>query len=192
MRALGKDEKSVGPLTPVEANNKMFRSLKNLQIDPHAPPPGVFVYSTETYYDQLDGQMLLHHPRYLILVERAQQLWFEQLLGAPRFDWQNFPDLYLVVRRLEIDYLESIAGVMPVHVVLWPGQLRAAKQETHFAFFSEDGKRLFCRGRRVNCKVDPKSHQPQIWTDTFMQRMHAELDKLQAPWRTRDSASPRK
>lgn len=120
--------------------------------------------------------MLLHHPRYLIFVERAQQLWFEQLLGAGRFDWQNFPDLYLVVRRLEIEYLQSVDGVMPLLIALWPGTLRAAKQETCFAFFSADGQTLLCRGRRVNCKVDPKTHQPQIWSDLFRERMQAQID----------------
>lgn len=151
-----------------------------MQIDPQAPPPGVFLYSTETHYDQLDGQMVLHHPRYLVLVERAQQLWFESLLGSQRFDWQGFPDLYLVVRRIEIDYFDSIDGVMPVHIALWCGTLRAAKHETRFAFFDGTGRRLFCRGKRWNCKVDPQTHEPRMWSDAFRERMEAERQRVDA------------
>lgn len=142
-----------------------------MHIDPNNPPQGAFLYPTETHYDQLDGQMLLHHPRYLVLVERAQQQWFEEILNAPRFDWQNFPDMYVVVRKLELDYVFSIDGVRDILVLLWPGKIRAASQVTHFAFLSADGQRLHAYGYRQNCKVDPLSHEPRIWSDAFREQM---------------------
>jgi len=134
------------------------------------PENGKFIFHTETFYDQLDGQMLLHHPRYLVFLERAQQSWIEQVLEAPRFDWQNFPDLYLVVRKLEIEYLHSVDGVRDLSVHLWCGGVRAAKMSTCFEIRSRDGETLFARGERTNCKVSPQTHEPVIWSDLFLER----------------------
>ena len=131
--------------------------------------PGHFYFETETYYDQLDGQMILHHPRYFVFIERAQQAWMESVLGAPRFDWRNFPDMYLVVRKLEAEYLVPIEGVRDITVVLWPVSIRAAKLEIHFEIRSPDLGTLYCRGLRLNCKVDKETHRPVFWTDGFMQ-----------------------
>ncbi|MFP4281757.1 MAG: acyl-CoA thioesterase [Opitutales bacterium] len=133
-------------------------------------PAGCFLYRTETHYDDLDGQMLVHHPKYLTLVERAQQAWFEAVLEAPRFDWRNFPDMYHVVRRVEVDYLSPIDGVMPVAVVLWCQRLRAAGMTTGFALQTDDGSRLFARGARTNCRIALEDHRPVMWTETFLER----------------------
>ena len=130
--------------------------------------PGHFYFETETYYDQLDGQMILHHPRYFVFVERAQQAWMEEVLGAPRFDWRNFPDMYLVVRRLEVDYLVPVEGVRDITVVLWPEKIRAAKLEMGFELRSRDLRTLYCHGRRINCKVDRETHRPEFWSAAFM------------------------
>ncbi len=131
--------------------------------------PGHFYFETETYYDQLDGQMILHHPRYFVFVERAQQAWMEEVLGAPRFDWRNFPDMYLVVRRLEVDYLVPVEGVRDITVVLWPEKIRAAKLEMSFELRSRDLDTLYCGGRRINCKVDRTTHRPEFWTAPFVE-----------------------
>lgn len=131
--------------------------------------PGHFYFETETYYDQLDGQMILHHPRYFVFIERAQQAWMEAMLGAPRFDWRNFPDMYLVVSRLEADYLVPIEGVRDITVILWPERIRAASLEMGFEIRSPDLGLLYCRGRRLNCKVDRDSHQPVFWTSALIE-----------------------
>jgi acyl-CoA thioester hydrolase len=129
-----------------------------------------FTYQTETHYDDLDGQMILHHPQYFIYVERAQQAWIEHVLQAPRFDWRNYPDMYLVVRHLEIDYMRSINGVMPFKVVLHCLEVRAAVWTVGFEFRSPDGSVLYAKGKRSNCKVDRETHQPAMWTDVFIDR----------------------
>jgi acyl-CoA thioesterase FadM len=131
--------------------------------------PGHFYFETETYYDQLDGQMILHHPRYFVFIERAQQAWMETILGAPRFDWRNFPDMYLVVRQLEAEYLVPVEGVCDITVVLWPERIRAAKLEMGFEIRSRDLETVYCRGRRVNCKVDRASHKLVFWTEGFIE-----------------------
>lgn len=130
----------------------------------------VFVYPTETHYDDLDGQMILHHPRYLLFVERAQQAWLEKVLDAPRFDWRNFPDMYLVVRSIEIDFLRSIDGVMPFHVKLWCLDVRAAVWKIGFELCSPDGDTVYATGTRTNCKVTPVTHEPAMWSPTFFDR----------------------
>jgi len=137
---------------------------------------GKFYYQTETHYDQLDGQMLLHHPRYMIFVERAQQLFFESVLNAPRFDWRNFPDMYIVVRKFEIEFLRPIEGVQDIQVVLWPEMVRAAKMKTAFELRSADGSSVFAKGYRLNCKVDQQTHQPVMWTDSFIDGIQRLID----------------
>lgn len=139
--------------------------------------PGHYYFETETYYDQLDGQMILHHPRYFVFIERAQQAWMESVLGAPRFDWRNFPDMYLVVSRLEAEYLVPIEGVRDITVVLWPAAIRAASLEVQFEIRSPDLEILYCRGMRLNCKVDRETHRPVFWTDTFLDAVREEIDK---------------
>ena len=138
--------------------------------------PGHFYFETETYYDQLDGQMILHHPRYFVFIERAQQAWMESVLGAPRFDWRNFPDMYLVVRKLEAEYLVPIEGVRDITVVLWPVAIRAATLQIQFEIRSPDLEILYCRGMRLNCKVDKETHRPVFWTEAFMQAAAGEIE----------------
>ena len=142
-------------------------------LDSNQLPLGCFLYRTQTHYDDLDGQMLVHHPKYLTFVERAQQLWFESVLQAPRFDWQNFPDMYHVVSRIEIDYLRSIDGVLPIAVILWCQRLRAGSMTTGFAIQSGDGSALYARGLRTNCRIASDDHRAMIWTDAFLERFRA-------------------
>lgn len=136
----------------------------------HAP---AFTFQAEVFYDQFDAQMILHHPQYLVLVERAQQAWVEHVLEAPRFDWENFPDMYLVARRVEIDFLGSVAKPGHVLVDLWCLQLRAAKWKVGFRLRSEDGHAVYAQGHRLNCKVAPETHQPRLWSDRFQECMGA-------------------
>jgi acyl-CoA thioester hydrolase len=142
--------------------------------------PGHFYFDTETYYDQLDGQMILHHPRYFVFIERAQQAWMEEVLGAPRFDWRNFPDMYLVVRRLEAEYLVPIEGVRDITVILWPVKIRAATLEVHFEIRSPDLEIVYCRGLRLNCKVDKDSHRPAFWSEGFLETARKEIVAAEA------------
>ena len=139
-------------------------------IDLQHPPRGAFVFETEVFYDDLDGQMLLHHPRYLMLVERAQQSWFETVLEAPRFDWKRFPDMYHVVRRVDIDYLKPVSRVGDLSVVLWCQRLRAAGMSTGFVLQATDASIVYARGIRTNCRISMEDGRPLIWTDRFLER----------------------
>lgn len=57
-----------------------------------------YTYQSEVYFDELDGLGLLHHTRYLLHLERAQQKFFEKLLGVPDFDVDRDEDIYVVVQ----------------------------------------------------------------------------------------------
>lgn len=148
-----------------------------------------FIYQTETHYDQLDAQMLLHHPRYFVFVERAQQAWIEALLGAARFDWENHDDMYLVVRKLDAEYLVPVDGVKSIRVVLWPTQMRAATLRLSFRIESPAGETLYCRGERLNCKVDQRTHQPRLWSDQLRSAVEGLLASgvASAPMREADA-----
>lgn len=153
-----------------------------MEFELESPPEGMFVYRTETFYDQLDGQMVLHHPRYMVFVERAQQAWIEKVLGAPRFDWVNFPDMYLVVRRLEIDYLQSVNGVMDLAVCLWCRNIRAGTMEVCFEIRNGSGKSIFAKGIRYNAKIRASDHRPEFWTERFRERFERLTESAQS-WR---------
>ena len=63
--------------------------------------PNTFTYPSEVYFDELDGLGFLHHTRYLLHLERAQQKFFEQLLGVPDFNADRDEDIYVVVHGLD-------------------------------------------------------------------------------------------
>lgn len=141
-----------------------------MSLSPPHLSPGVFAYSTRSHFDELDGLNVLHHSRYLRQVERAQQALFDQVMETDGFDPIRYPDLYAVVRRLEIDYLESIRSVIAFTVLLAVTRLGEASLTTRFAFRSPDLSTLYARGTRTICHLSAQTHQPSGWTASFRQR----------------------
>jgi acyl-CoA thioester hydrolase len=131
------------------------------------PPPGVFVYRTRAHFYEIDALWVLHHSRYLQFVERAQQALFDELMGAKEFAPEKYPDMYVVVRRVEIDYLVPLRGVTPFMIVLRGVKMREAGLTVGFEFRSEDGKELHARGTREVCRLSLDTHQPTGWSAEF-------------------------
>jgi len=52
-----------------------------------------FVFNSEVFFDELDGLGILHHTRYMLHLERAQQKFFEHLLGVDDFDTERDEDI---------------------------------------------------------------------------------------------------
>jgi acyl-CoA thioester hydrolase len=77
------------------------------------------------------------------------------------------------VRKLEAEYLVPVEGVRDIVVVLWPEQIRAAKLVMGFEIRSPDLETLYCRGWRVNCKVDRETHRPAMWSDPFLEAVRS-------------------
>ena len=67
-----------------------------------------FTYQSEVYFDELDGLGVLHHTRYLLHLERAQQKFFERLLGVNDFNAERDEDIYVVVHSLESRFRQPL------------------------------------------------------------------------------------
>lgn len=131
---------------------------------------GCFTYHTQTFFDELDAQWILHHSRQIAAVERAQQAFFDHVMDADQFDPHRFPDINVVVRRLEVDYLVPLKGVGPYKITLRVARLREAAMTTAFELRSTNGDILYTRGLRTVCKLSMKSGAPCGWTPEFRER----------------------
>lgn len=132
-----------------------------------AAVPGVFVYETRAHFDELDALWVLHHSRFLLKLERAQQAFFDALMRPEAFDPQRYPDLYVVVRRVEADYLVPVKGVVPFRVLLRVERLREAALTVAWAFATPDHATVYARGRRTVCKLSLTTHAPAGWSPAF-------------------------
>jgi acyl-CoA thioesterase FadM len=144
-------------------------------IDYDFPPPWLFVQRTQAHFDELDAQWILHHSRQIARVERAQQALFDRVMEMRDFDPVAFPDLNVVVRRLEVDYLQPLRGVRPFMITLQVTGLRACGLTTRFELRSNDGSELYTQGLREVCKLTLDTQLPALWTETFRERYGALL-----------------
>lgn len=127
----------------------------------------VFEFYSHVYFDELDALWVLHHSRYLMHLERAQQAFFQKLLGVDDFDARRDEDIYVVVRNLDIDYREPLRNPGPVLIRYTVTRLRAAGVTMAFEFCSGDGRTLYCKGTRTVCKLSGQTHQPAEWSPPF-------------------------
>ncbi len=143
------------------------------------PPEGLFVHRARLWFDDLDGLWMLHHSRYLAYAERAQQAMFDELMGAKTFDPPSWPDVYVVVKNANFDYLRPLDNVMDFLVSVRVKRLREAGLTTQFGFHSADGKLLYAKGLRTVCKLSLQTKQPTGWTPRFREiyERWAELGK---------------
>lgn len=130
-------------------------------------PEPVFDFRSEVYFDELDALWVLHHSRYLMHLERAQQAFFQHLLGVPDFNAKRDEDIYVVVRDLDIHYREPIRNPGPILVRYSVSRLRAAGVTMSFELLSGDGSTLHCKGARTVCKLSGVTHQPTEWSPRF-------------------------
>ena len=137
------------------------------ELDYRQPPAGLFVYRARAHFYEIDALWVLHHSRYLQFVERAQQALFDEMMGAAEFSPEKYPDLYVVVSRIEIDYLAPLRGVTPFLVALRGVRLREAALTIGFEFRSDDGAVLHARGERTVCKLGLKTNEPASWSAEF-------------------------
>lgn len=140
---------------------------------PLSPPAGVFVYRSQTAFDELDALWVMHHSRFLKHLERAQQALFDREMATEAFDPERYPDIYVVVKRVEIDFVVPLRGVVPFQVWLWVERVREAGLTVRFSFRSADGTTEHARGRRIVCKLSGQTHQPTGWTPEFRERYEA-------------------
>ena len=148
----------------------LWAFLFTVKLNPDNPPPFLFVHRSHVAFDELDMQGILHHSRHLLHVERAQQAFFEEVMDAPGFRPDVYPDLHAVVRKLNIEYLRPLDGVRPILVTLRVVRLRSCSMNIAFELLSEDGEILFSRGERETCRVKTGELAPAMWSDEFIER----------------------
>jgi acyl-CoA thioesterase FadM len=129
----------------------------------------------KTWFDQTDGLGILHHSNYVLLMERAQKALFVALMKKDTLDPAVAPDVYVVVRDLELHYHKPIRPECTVQLVLRVVQVRAAGLKIAFEFWDETGKILHAKAQRTVCRMDDKTHQPASWTDDFRTKHEALL-----------------
>ena len=133
----------------------------------------VFTYTSEVYFDELDGLGLLHHTRYLLHLERAQQRFFERLLKVDDFNAERDEDIYVVVHSLEMRFRQPVRNPGFIEVDYSIERIRSSG--VTMAFIVRDPKRekIYCDGLRTICKLSNKTHQPTAWTEAFRNAMEA-------------------
>ena len=71
-------------------------------------PDKTFHVTIRTWFDQTDGLGILHHSHYVLIMERAQKVMFIALMGKDTIDPAVAPDVYVVVRDIDLHYLVAI------------------------------------------------------------------------------------
>lgn len=137
--------------------------------------PNSYIYNSDVYFDELDGLGLLHHTRYLLHLERAQQKFFEHLLGVNDFDVDRDEDIYVVVHSIESRFRETFNKPGPMVVEYQVERIRSGGVTMSFVVRDPDGERIFCDGKRTVCKISAQSHQPTPWTEPFRNALEAYL-----------------
>lgn len=132
-----------------------------------------FTYHSHVYFDELDALGVLHHTRYLLHLERAQQKFFEHLLGVDDFNAERDEDIYVVVHSLTAKYKQALRnpGAITVHYQI--SKVRAGGVTMQWQVASPDAKTTFATGERTVCKLSGKTHQPTTWTEPFRKVMEA-------------------
>jgi acyl-CoA thioester hydrolase len=132
-----------------------------------------FTYLSEVHFDELDGLGLLHHTRYLLHLERAQQKFFEQLLGVEDFNAARDEDIYVVVHSLEARYRQALNNPGPIAVDYTIERIRSGGVTMRFAIRHPQVAVVYCDGTRTVCKLSATTQQPTPWTPAFRNALEA-------------------
>ena len=129
-----------------------------------------YIVRMKTWFDQTDGLGILHHSHYVLLMERAQKAFFVEVMGKDTLDPAIAPDVYVVVRDLELHYHAPIRPECEVDLILKVKKVRAAGLTVDFEFRSTDHSILHAKASRTVCRLDGTSHQPCPWTEEFREK----------------------
>ena len=132
-----------------------------------------FTYSSTVYFDELDGLGLLHHTRYLLHLERAQQKFFETLLGVPDFNTERDEDIYVVVHSLDARFRQPVSQPGEIVVEYTIQRIRSGGVTMGFEICHPSNGTVYCDGTRTICKLSAQTHQPTAWTDAFRVAMES-------------------
>ncbi|MCH8475427.1 MAG: hypothetical protein LAT55_09390 [Opitutales bacterium] len=134
-----------------------------------------FTYSSEVFFDELDGLGVF--TRYLLHLERAQQKFFQELLGVPDFNAERDEDIYVVVHGVEARFREPFRKPGPIVVEYQIERIRSAGVTMRFVIRNPENTSVYCDGKRTVCKLSAETHQPTPWTEKFRTAMEAHQTK---------------
>lgn len=132
-----------------------------------------YIYQSEVYFDELDALGVLHHTRYLLHLERAQQKFFEHLLGVDGFNIERDEDIYVVVHSIESRFREPFRKPGPIVIDYGIDRIRSGGVTMDYLIRDFGGERVYCEGKRTVCKLSAETHQPTPWTEAFRDAMEA-------------------
>ncbi|MEO0511034.1 MAG: thioesterase family protein [Verrucomicrobiota bacterium] len=135
--------------------------------------PESFTYNSQVYFDELDALGVMHHTGYLLHLERAQQKFFEHLLGVDDFDADRDEDIYVVVHSLESRFREPVRNPGSIVVEYTVDRIRSGGVTMNFKIRDPKGIKTYCDGKRTVCKLSGETHQPVPWTDQFRTAIEA-------------------
>lgn len=134
-----------------------------------------FLYQAEVFFDELDALGILHHTRYMLHLERAQQKFFEHLLGVEDFNAERDEDIYVVVHSLNTRFREPFRNPGPIVVDYGIERVRSGGVTMDFVIRDPAGESIYCEGERTVCKLSAETHQPKPWTEPFRKAMETYL-----------------
>jgi acyl-CoA thioester hydrolase len=126
-----------------------------------------FVHYAEIHFDELDPMQMLHNSRFACHVERAISALYASRGRKWERDPADNPDQFHVVRDLHIEYLSPFIGTGRMRIETWVEKLGTTSCVYGFVCSSEDGRVAHARGERTIIKIDPQSHRPSPWTESF-------------------------
>ena len=132
-----------------------------------------FTYRTEVFFDEFDALGILHHTRYIIHLERAQQKFFESLLGVEDFNSERDEDIYVVVHSLNTRFRKPLSKPGPIEVRYTIDRIRSGGVTMKFTIRAVGEDDLLCSGDRTVCKLSATTHTPCPWSEPFRLAMEA-------------------
>lgn len=139
--------------------------------------PKTFIYESQVFFDELDALGVLHHTRYLLHLERAQQKFFESLLGVDDFDSERDEDIYVVVHSLESRFRQPFRQPGPIVVEYLIERIRSGGVTMRYLIRNPEGTCVYSDGTRTVCKLSAETHQPAPWSEPFRDAMKAFQDE---------------
>ena len=136
----------------------------------------IFQYNAQVHFDELDALGVLHHTRYLIHLERAQQKFFEHLLGVNDFNAERDEDIYVVVHSVEARFREPLRNPGEIRIAYQIDRIRSGGVTMSFTITNPETDATYCTGLRTVCKLSAETHQPKTWTTKFRDAMEAHLE----------------
>jgi acyl-CoA thioester hydrolase len=112
------------------------------------------------YLDDIDGFGMLHHSRYLVLVDRAIiDYWHERGWSAAAG-----PSIQ-AIREVNVTFHAPVTGVCDVDVRFWIDSAGRSSLVYAFEIHSDDGSVCHAEGTRVLVNLDRQTLAPRALSD---------------------------